>query len=276
MNEPRQLKPYEEVARIVQGDSMRQKFATDLPKHIDPERFARVAATAIVNSAANGQDLAECERNSLFAAMSKCAQLGLLPDGREAALVKYGNKCQLLPMVEGLMKLVRNSGEVNNWSIQVVHERDQFDYELGDNERMVHKPALKDRGEILGAYSIVTLKGGEKSREWMDREQIEAIRKRTRGGGTNGPWSTDYSEMCRKTVARRHYKRLPKSTDLDGLMLEDDELTTAAPPAVPQVEKEVQGHVVNERPSRLQKVVDMEPAAEAAPAETKPAADTVI
>jgi hypothetical protein len=42
----------------------------------------------------------------------KLAQDGLLPDGREAAVVMFGNKAQAMPMIAGILKKVRQSGEV--------------------------------------------------------------------------------------------------------------------------------------------------------------------
>ena len=70
---------------------------------------------------------------------------------------------------------------------------------------------------------MATLKSGEVSREVMSIDEIEAIRKRSRAANT-GPWVTDYSEMARKTVARRHSKVLPMSTDLDDVIRRDDDL----------------------------------------------------
>lgn len=205
---------------------MEGEFAAALPKHIPSERFTRNAITVInSNPELLGQDV---DKRSLYGSVMKAAQHGLIVDGREAALVSFFSKkegkrvVQYIPMVEGIMKLVRNSGEVSVISVHVVKENDSFDYELGDSERILHKPALTNRGKTIGAYSIVTFKDGEKSREWMDIDAIEAIRQRSRAS-QSGPWVTDYDEMCRKTVFRRHAKRLPKSSDIDELLTHDNE-----------------------------------------------------
>ena len=224
--------------------AMRPEFSKALPPQITPEKFERVCATAI----AMNPRLLETDRRSLYGAMTKCAQDGLLPDGREAALVVYGKETAYLPMVAGIMKKVRNSGEIGNWSVHVVREHDDFDYELGDEERIVHKPARKDRGEVIGAYSIVALKNGEKSREYMDVAEIESVRTRSRAKDS-GPWKTDYAEMCKKTVIRRHSKRLPMSTDLDQVIRRDDEYVDLDPtPTVIQ-------HEAPTRPTRLASIV---------------------
>jgi recombination protein RecT len=43
----------------------------------------------------------------------RLAQDGLLPDGREAAIVKFGNKAQAMPMIAGILKKIRQSGDVS-------------------------------------------------------------------------------------------------------------------------------------------------------------------
>jgi recombination protein RecT len=231
---------------------MAPQFKAALPSHVSVEKFQRVVMTALQMTPA----LLQADRRTLFMAATRAAQTGLLPDGREGAIVSFGNQAQFMPMVAGIMKLVRNSGEISTWSVQTVHENDDFTCEFGDSERIEHKRALRNRGELVGAYSIVTMKDGEKSREYMDVDEIEAIRKRSRSGNA-GPWKTDYSEMAKKTVVRRHSKRLPMSTDLDGALHEDDELFMPAEPEQPAGEPAAEAP---KRPSRLQKVAAQAPA----------------
>lgn len=218
------LTPMQEIRQTL--ERRKKDFEDVLPPQIPVERFIRTTITAIQLN----PDLLAAERTSLLASTMKAAQDGLLCDGREAALVIYNTKqgdnwvkkAQYMPMAEGLLKKVRQSGQLSNISVQVVKENDFFDYELGDNERMVHKPATRNRGATIGAYSIATLAGGEKSREYMDIDQIHAVKKRSKTAAS-GPWVTDEDEMCRKTVFRRHYKRLPKSTDLEQIIEHDNE-----------------------------------------------------
>jgi recombination protein RecT len=170
-----------------------------------------------------------------------------------------------------------------------VKERDEFDYQLGDEEKIVHKPALSNRGKTVAAYSIVKLKSGDVSREYMPVDEIEAIRRRGRSPD-EGPWVTDFDEMARKTVFRRHYKKLPKSSDLDNVLSADDEtfVPFKQPDAQPQAALPAPGQAGGERmpdakvPQRseaLEKVVGSssaqppKPAAAEQPkAEEKPAA----
>lgn len=201
-------------------NKMESEFINALPSHIPVERFMRVVMTAIQNN----PDLLDCDRRSLWNSAMRAAQDGLLPDGREGAIVAYKRQAQWMPMVAGIRKKVRNSGEIATWDVQAVYENDAFDFELGDDPFIRHKPALSNRGKIIAVYSIATLKGGEKSRDVMSIEEVEKIRAISRA--SNGPWSnpTFYPEMAKKTVARRHSKVLPMSSDLDDLIRRDDHL----------------------------------------------------
>ena len=203
-------------------------FQASLPAHIPVERFMRVIMTAVQLNPALGN----ADRASLWTSAMKAATDGLLPDGRDGALVIYKTKAlekdergrdlyiekvQWMPMIAGIRKKVRNSGEIVTWDAQVVHAKDDFQYELGDDPFIKHKPFMDgDPGPVVGAYSVATLKGGEKSREVMTKAQLDKVRASSKSKD-RGPWVDWYEEMCRKTVARRHSKVLPMSTDLDDV-----------------------------------------------------------
>lgn len=209
-----------------QLEAMSEKFRAALPAHIPVERFQRVIQTAINTT----PDLLKVERRSLWNAAMKAAQDGLLPDGREAALIPFRDKtrgliAQYMPMVGGIRKKVRNSGEVATWESHVVFEKDFFDYQEGDSPFLVHKPAITeaDRGKPIAVYSIAVLKSGEKSREVMSIGEVLKVRNVSRAKDS-GPWRDWFEEMARKTVIRRHAKSLPMSTDLDDLLRRDEDL----------------------------------------------------
>ena len=250
-----QLTVINEVRKSI--TAMQPQFKAALPSHVNAEKFTRVVMTAIQQA----PDLLECDRRSLYHACMRAAQDGLLADGREGAIVKFKGTAQWMPMVAGIMKKVRNSGEISTWSVHVVKENDEFDYQLGDHEQIIHKPAMRNRGNTVGAYSIVTMKDGEKSREFMDIDQINAIRTRSRSGNS-GPWASDFDEMAKKTVVRRHSKRLPMSTDLDELLRQDDQLFM--PPEKDEL-KEAPEPEQSEKPkrgNRMQEIMDARKQAE--------------
>jgi recombination protein RecT len=191
-----------------------------LPAHIDAQKFASVVKTAVQRNT----DLLKCDRQSLWQACTAAATTGLMPDGREGVIVAYADRkrgidmAQWIPMIAGIKKLVRNSGEISDWGVYVVHENDPFRFELGDEPYIKHRPTLGDPGPMVAVYSVVTFKTGEKSREVMSLAEINKARNVSKQA--NGPaWRDWPEEMARKTVARRHSKYLPMSTDIEAMLL---------------------------------------------------------
>lgn len=214
-------------------DANQHAIAAALPTGISIEKFKRVALIAVAAT----PDLLAADRRSLINSCIKCASDGLVPDGREAALVIYNTKVkdgagkehwekrvQYLPMIGGVRKRMRNSGEVTSAEAHLVYEGDDFDFELGDDARIVHRPAtLGNRGNVIGAYAIIKLANGEVIREVMSVAEIERARAASRAKDS-GPWVTWWGEMARKTVLRRAAKAAPFSAELAGVLSRDDEL----------------------------------------------------
>lgn len=212
---------------------MAPEFKAALPPHISEEKFRRVAVTAVQNTPA----LANADRRSLFGAFVKLAQDGLLPDGREAAIVMFGDKAQAMPMIGGILKRIRQSGEVAKVSAQVVHENDHFLVKYGFDEDVEHNPPKlnEPRGKPIGAYATAVLKDGSRLLEVMSLEDIEKVRGVSRAKN-NGPWVAWWGEMARKTVMRRLSKRLPMSTDLEEQIFARDETLATDRNAMREIE----------------------------------------
>jgi recombination protein RecT len=208
-------------------NALQPEFQKALPPHVSVEKFIRVVMTALQQTPA----LVQCDRHSLFAAILKAAADGLLPDGRESVVLPYKEKktgrfiAQYLPMVGGILKKIRNSGEIASMTSQIFFEKDRFRYWVDENgEHIEHEPEfLSDRGEPVGAYALAKTKHGDIYVEIMTKDQIMAVRNVSRAKDT-GPWSGDFeSEMWRKSVVRRLAKRLPSSTDVVEMLKRDDD-----------------------------------------------------
>ena len=225
------LAPIDEIRGTIQ--KMEPQFRIALPNHIPPEKFVRVLQTAINNN----QDLVKANRSSLLGAAMKAAQDGLLPDNKESALVTFKDQVVYMPMIQGILKKVRNSGELASISPHVVYENDLFDYWIDEmGEHLKHKPKLTGaRGEITHTYCIARTKDGAVYIEVMSKEEIEKVRSVSRSKD-GGPWKAWYGEMAKKTVTRRLAKRLPMSTDLDTTIHADDELFNPPPESEPEQE----------------------------------------
>ena len=215
-----------------------RKYAETLPAHVPAKRFVKTAIVAI----SNNPDLMKADKTSLYAAIAKASSDGLILDNREAALVLFGGKVQYMPMVAGIIKRARNSGEISTITAHVVCEYDIYSYKMGDDERIVHElpPVGTDRGEAIAAYAIVRLRDGGIEREWMTKEQIDKVRKVSKSGNDDkgepkGIWKQWPEEMWCKTVLRKILKRCPMSTDLDRLISDvDNDYDFKAPEREPE------------------------------------------
>ena len=220
MTTQKALTPIEEFRGTIQR--MAPEFAAALPPQIPAEKFTRTTITAVQMQ----PDLLQCDRRSLIGACMKAAQDGLLPDGREAALVifrgKGGALAQYMPMIGGVLKKVRQSGELESIDAQLVRENDTFQYRPGTDLVPQHDPDwFGDRGEVIGVYAVAKTKDGGHYVEIMNRDEIEKVRAVSRA--KYGPWVDWWEEMARKTVLRRLAKRLPSSADVDQMWLHDTE-----------------------------------------------------
>lgn len=217
-----------------------------LPDNVPAEAFRNAAVVAYTDN----PKLASCTPQSLFQSIRRLAYMGLVPDGQEAAIVpfkaKEGNqwveKAQAMPMVAGLIKRARNSGEITDIRAHIVYQNEvdqgRFVYQIGDEEKLVHDPILfGEKGPPVGCYAIAVLKDGSIIREFMGADEVDKVR---RAGASQkiykqgqkpeisdtaiGIWADWQGEMWKKTVIRRLCKRLPiSSEDRRRLIEEPDE-----------------------------------------------------
>lgn len=216
---------------LLNSDNMKQQFANALPKHLKPERFIRVATTALMRV----PNLALCTPESFMKCMLDLSAWGIEPDGRRAHLIPFKNnrsgtyECTLILDWKGLAELALRSGMIGKLHADVVCENDVFAYNLG--EITAHAIDFrKPRGEPYAAYALATTKDGATFVAVMSKEEIEKIRDNSQGyksaiqyNKTN-PWISDPSEMWKKTAFRRLSKLLPLSAEFrDAAGKEDEE-----------------------------------------------------
>lgn len=243
-----------------------ESFRMALPSHIKPEDLQRT----VLMAAQQNPTILQADRRSLILSCMKAAQDGLLPDGREAALVPFNTRekdgqgkwvtvkqVQYMPMVYGLRKKIMQSDEISVMQVGVVYraeyESGRFLFELGMEPPIRYRPDLSlsveetEDDEIVAAFSLVKFKDGSWSAEVMRRAEIDKIRQLSQTGavgqvvkfGANkgkpiepkGPWVDHFAEMAKKTVMRRHSKVLPMSGDIFR-DVEGEEIDRAARSAV--------------------------------------------
>ena len=204
---------------------MAPQFAKALPKVMTPERFTRIATTALTRN----PQLAECTSASFFGALLSAAQLGLEPNTvlGQAYLIPYKNykngttECQFQIGYKGLIELAHRSGDLKSIESHVVYENDYFDYALGLEPKLEHKPAMSNPGKATWVYAIYRLKSGGFGYEVMSVDAINRHRAQF-SKAKNSPWDTNWEEMAKKTVVKKVLKYAPMSSEFIQGMSQDD------------------------------------------------------
>jgi len=193
-----------------------------LPEHIKMTSFVRCAAIAMTQS----KDLAEADKDSVIMALTKCATDGLIPDNKEAALVTFNTnigdknhkqwvkKAQYLPMIDGVLKRARMSGQIAAMSAKAVFTGDEFDYWIDeDGEHLNYRPTYEARGDFKLAFAFAKLKSGDLIVEVMTLDDVNKVKDASKTGKF-GPWVDWFDRMACKAVFHRLARRLPNASEI--------------------------------------------------------------
>lgn len=196
------------------------RIAAVMPKQMNPERMFQLAVSCFNQT----PDLAKCSPQSVLSCLMKCSALGLEPsavDGLGRAYIiprnnkrTGGKEATLIVGYRGFLDLARRSGQIKDISARVVREGDEFEYEYGLTECLRHVPSTEpiDGRPMTHVYMVAHFTDGGHYIDVMSKAEVDEIRKRSLASNS-GPWSTDYTQMARKTVIRRAFPYLPVSIE---------------------------------------------------------------
>ena len=211
-------------------NAMSGEIAKALPQVMTPERFTRIALSAVSNT----PKLGNCTPQSFLGAMMNAAQLGLEPNTPlgQAYLIPFENRkkgiteCQFQIGYKGLIDLAYRSGEVKMIDAQTVYENDEFEYELGMDPVLKHKPARTNRGNPIYFYATFKLTNGGQGFQVMSIEDVQEHAKKYSKTYNNGPWQTNFEEMAKKTVLKKLLKYAPLKTEFVKQVTQDETIKT--------------------------------------------------
>lgn len=216
----KQLSPIQKTQQLIAAK--KPELAKMLPSHISVETMERAANNALMRN----PDIAACDPVSVYDSVMRCAQDGLIPDGKEAAIVVYGGKqgkkAQYQPMIDGVLKRLRQSGLVEMISAKAVFEGDEFDYWFDeDGEHVRYRPDFSADGQrqFKLVFAYAKLKGGEMVVEVMNKAEVERVKSASKTGNSSyGPWAQWYDRMAVKSALHRLARRLPSSSETAQLI----------------------------------------------------------
>ena len=193
--------------------------------------------------------LLRCKRNTFISALFEAARLGLMPGTvlGECALVPYKGNVQFQLMYRGCVALAMRTGRLAKFEAEVVYVNEHFKFcRRGGELILEHDPIFEEelQGDLRLAYAVATLKDGGWQPEIMsgheiiekiEKKQIEQIKdddpERQEAKRNASPWRAWRSEMWRKTVTKRLWKRIPMSeedysiaraVEVDGAVIHDE------------------------------------------------------
>lgn len=248
--------------------SMESDFTSILPEHVSAKKFIRVVQTAIQLK----PELLSADRRKLFGELMKCAQDGLVPDGREAAIIPYAGDPKYIPMIGGICKKARNSGLIKAIDSVVVYENDHYEAwtdETGPHFK--HMRAKGDRGKVVLTMAYAITSDGGFFLEEIDEQQMAKIEACCRAKNT--PWKGSFKdEMRRKSAIRRLSKyRLPSSADIEDVIRRDDDLYDLG-----GKENTDKPAPTKDTPNRLKNIIDADAVTDASPPKAEdPPAETI-
>lgn len=201
-----------------------------------PDEKAVVAMKeAVFNIIRNDSKLQACSMQSLLGAVMRAVSLGLTPND------PYLQHCHIIPRknyksgiveatfqvgYQGIIVRLHRAGLVNQVVAEVVHDGDHFEYQRGDDPKLIHRPALTlpEGAPMVGAYAVLFGTDGVKTPRFLRASEIRKVRefalKATKG---TGPWIDWPEEMAKKTAIKAAAKYLPRETSID-LWRHDDSI----------------------------------------------------
>lgn len=200
-----------------------EQLGKALPSHMNAERIVRIALTTMEMN----KKLYDCDPRSFLGALFQSAQLGLEPNVEgQAYIIPYGNKAQFQIGYKGYVELFYRHQKSISIDMQTVHVNDEFEYQYGTDSYLIHKPALKDRGEAIAYYAFAQMKDGARNFKVMSKEACFDHGKKHSKTFKNGPWKTDFNAMAKKTVLIQLMKILPKSAEIQKAIAMDETIKT--------------------------------------------------
>lgn len=221
----------------------KDQIAKALPKHVTPERMARIMLTMMRNN----EKLQRANPYTLLGAIMQAAQLGLEPNTPLGhcyiipynVSVKLPNntwgkelQAQFQMGYQGLIELAGRAGLIVK--AFAVDEADEFSYSQGLDEHLRHVPAATPSGRVVAYWAKYTLPDGRQSFSVWSRECVLQHAKQYSQSWDDkagkfqdkSAWATSFDSMAKKTVIIDVLKYAPKQVELAMAMARDERVVS--------------------------------------------------
>lgn len=202
-------------------EKFKPQMALALPKHLTPDRMARLAVTAFSTS----DKLQLCDPKSIVGSIMTAATLGLEigVDG-QGFLVPYGKTCQFVPGWKGLVDLVNRSGNGTVYTGVIFADQEYTFTDGAKRDLVIHNETdLEAAEDITHAYAVGWVKGATMPIIELWRvSKIKKHRDKYNKQGTKHYSFRDWEMYCRKIPLLQVLKYMPKSIELQNAIAIND------------------------------------------------------
>ena len=178
-------------------DDLEKMAKSSLPQllaehNISADKFIYIVRTEVKNN----PKLLDAYKNnpmSLLACIVFGAEIGLVPSKElgEYYLIPRNLKdtgLTVVPLIgyKGWCNIIYREKRIVKLVTRCVYKNDEFEFEYGLNEKLLHKPSkdLKYPDDITYAYSYVKYDNGDFAFEVLSRQEIEAIKRMNKNTNT--------------------------------------------------------------------------------------------
>lgn len=201
----------------------------------DPQK-ALAFLSGVVAAVQRTPDLLKCEPTTVINSFMIMAQLRFMPSAvsGEAFVLPYQKgqgsgvyEAQFQLGYQGLVTLLYRAG-AQQVVAELVRKNDTFRIINGSVQHEVDPfKTREERGDVVGAYAIITTQTGGKVEKFMRAEEIEAHAKKFSKSYSSkySPWNAENDPegwMPRKTVLKQAAKLAPKNESLNLAIAEDN------------------------------------------------------
>lgn len=172
----------------------------------------RLIRTALISVERN-PDLLTCNRQTFFNSIMTAGVLGLEMDGvtGQAFPIPFAKKVQLVIGYKGYNTLGARAGLTI--SGEVVREGDEFEYSLGTDAFVKHKPSLGTGRRIIAAWALAAAHDRPPVISILGIDELLEIKAKSPGARkSDSPWnnpSIGFPAMCSKSAKRRLCRSTP-------------------------------------------------------------------
>lgn len=174
------------IMNLLGEEKAKKQLAALAGKYMTGDRMLALCVNAVRKTPL----LAQCDPTSVLGAMMAAAALGLEPNTPvgHAYLIPYkkrvkrGNdwidayECQFQIGYKGYIALAYRHPNVLSIEAEAIHENDTYEHLQGSTGLVTFKKALRERGEMIGAYCLIKLKDGGEVAVTLPLEEIYKVR----------------------------------------------------------------------------------------------------